>query len=139
MLAIARPEIVGARRGIGFDTGWGRADKWQQQCAGRQQVIGCDCAWRHWAVDGSHHSARVCKLPVSEITSSVVNNLKTVRIGTETLCLRQRLVKERPVQARYGKGLLRRGKELHNSVSHIILSRERRGCGGENSNHEHQT
>lgn len=81
IFAIPRPETVVARMGIGFDAGWDRVDKSQRQCAGRQQSIGCGCGARHCAGDGSHHSARVCKLPMSEITSNVVSNLKAVRIG----------------------------------------------------------
>ncbi|MGA2137571.1 MAG: hypothetical protein ABSH14_01795 [Verrucomicrobiia bacterium] len=67
-----------ARRGLGFDAGWDRWDMSQQQCPGRQQST--DCALWHCAAAGSHHSARACKLPMSEIASGTVNNLKAVRI-----------------------------------------------------------
>jgi hypothetical protein len=79
IFAIARPETVLPRRGVGFDAGWDRADMSQQQCAGRQQSSGC-APW-HCAAAGSHHSAHVGMLPMSEISSSIVNNLKAVRIN----------------------------------------------------------
>ena len=79
IFAIARPETVVVRWGVGFDAGWDREDMSQQQCAGRQQSIGC-AVW-HCAAAGSHHSAHVGKLPMSEISSSTVSNLKAVRIN----------------------------------------------------------
>jgi hypothetical protein len=110
IFAIPRPETVVARRGIGFDAGWDCADMSQQQCAGRQQSSGC-ATW-HRAAAGSHHSACIGKLPMIEITSNVVNNLKAVRIDSQTLCRQLRLVKGRPAEPAGAKRLLRRGQEL---------------------------
>jgi hypothetical protein len=110
IFAIPHPETVVARRGIGLDAGWDRADMSQQQCAGRQQSSGC-APW-HCAAAGSHHSARIGKLPMSEITNSVVNNLKTVRINSQSLCRQLRLVKEQPAETVSAKRLLRRRQKL---------------------------
>jgi hypothetical protein len=78
IFAIPRPETVALRRGFGLDAGWDRAEKLQQQCAGLQQST-VRVPW-HCAAAGSHPSASVGKSPVNEITSSVVNNFKTIRI-----------------------------------------------------------
>lgn len=80
LFASSCPVAVVARTGIAFDAGWEGADKSQWQCAARQQSIGRDFAPWHSAVAGSHHSARVCRVPMSEIASSVVSTLKIVRI-----------------------------------------------------------
>ena len=119
IFAIPRPGTGVARRGLGFDAGWwGRADMSQQQCPSRQQSA--DCALWHCDAAGSHHSARACQLPMSEITSSIVNNLKAVRIDGESLCRQLRPVKERPAETAWATRLLRRGKKLLNSVSRTI-------------------
>ena len=118
IFTIPRPETGVARMGLGFDAGWGRADRSQQQCPDRQQST--DCAPWHCAAAGSHHSARACQLPMSEITSSIVNNLKAVRIDRESLCRQLRPVKERPAETAWATRLLRRGKKLLNSVSRTI-------------------
>ena len=112
IFAIARPETVEARAGIGFDAGWDREDMSQQQCAGRQQSIGC-AVW-HCAAAGSHHSPSVGRLLVSEITNSVVNSLKAVRINTQSLGRQLWLVKGWGWAAETvgAKRLLRRGQEL---------------------------
>jgi hypothetical protein len=70
-----------ARAGIEVDEDRAGADKSQWQCPGRQQSIGCDTAWWHCAVAGSHHSARVGKLPMSETAKSTVTSLKALRIS----------------------------------------------------------
>jgi hypothetical protein len=70
-----------ARAGIWFDTGCAGADNLQWQCAPRQQSIGCDCSRAQGAVPGSHKSARIGRMLVSKIATSVVNILKASRIG----------------------------------------------------------
>lgn len=115
---IPRPETGLARTGLGFDAGWDRADISQQQCPGRQQST--DGAPWHCAVAASHHSVCACKLPMSEVTRSIVNNLKAVRIDGQNLCRQPSLVKERPVETTGATRLLRRGIKLLNSVSRTI-------------------
>jgi hypothetical protein len=72
---------VVARAGKGIDDDRAGADKSQWQCVVRQQSIGCDPAWWHCAVAGSHHSARVGKLPMSETANSSVTTNKALRIS----------------------------------------------------------
>jgi hypothetical protein len=76
----SRPETVVARNGTGFNGDRDVPDKSQWQCEDPQQSMGCDSPLWHWAVAGSHHSARVWMLPTSEIASSTVTHLKTARI-----------------------------------------------------------
>jgi hypothetical protein len=81
LFASSWPGTVVARAGIGVDGGRAGADKSQRQCAVRQQSIGRGPALWHCAVAGSHHSARVGKLPMSETTTSIVTTLKALRIS----------------------------------------------------------